>query len=158
MKASALQGMTNGPNKTEEEQDRAAGFEEDPQDVDVICNNTDNLNCFFFPYSQDIVVKTHIRLPAFTLIPGAFPSLRTIKMLFFMFRRWPLTLWLRLFLDTYRLPSSATHTVRARLHSSPGSSTPLRPPFSLFEISEGDTYRNVSVTHCIVDKTLLGWE
>lgn len=36
VKASALQGMTKGPNKTKEKQDCAAGLEEDPKDVDVI--------------------------------------------------------------------------------------------------------------------------
>lgn len=41
VKASALQGMTKGPNETEEKQDCAAGLEEDPKDVDVICNITE---------------------------------------------------------------------------------------------------------------------
>ncbi len=38
--------------------------------------------------------------------------------------------------DTHRLPSFAGDTVHVPHHSLPGSSIPLRPPFSLFEISE----------------------
>lgn len=101
--------MTKGPNKTEEKQDCAAGLEEDPKDVDVICNITEAIltevgrlaGCpcmhgtipyIFVPHCRDIFTITGIQ-PAVikvasicTDIDSAFVSVWTVKIAPFILR------------------------------------------------------------------------